>query len=100
VTAFFIPDTPRGKQTSRAYDDLREYAEFATGRPARPPRIFKLSYRRDGVDGETCVGTPAAVPDAKVVHAIFDIGDAYAILWRGGHEVLTKKQTYLAHEFD
>jgi hypothetical protein len=34
------------------------------------------------------------------VRAIFDVGDGYAILWRGGHEIVAKRPTYLAVEFD
>jgi hypothetical protein len=100
MTAFFVPDTPPGKETTRRYEDLRDYAEHTSGRTARPARIFKLSYRcADAGDVETAVGTSAVSRDA-IVHAIFDVGDAYAILSRGGHEIVTKRQTYVAHEFD
>jgi hypothetical protein len=99
VTAFFIPDTPAGESTARAYADLRCYAELTAGRPVRSARIFKLSWRRGGTDWETCVGKqdPAA---GQTVHAIFDIGGDYMILWRGGRETVTKRQTYTTVEFD
>jgi hypothetical protein len=32
------------------------------------------------------------------VRAIFDLRDGYAILWRGGHEFLAGRRTYLAVE--
>jgi hypothetical protein len=99
MTAFFIPDTPAGEQTDRAYEDLRGYAQLTAGRPARAKRIFSLSCRRDGADCETRVGgqDPSG---GKTVDAIFDIGVGYAILWRGGHAIVTKRQTYEAVEFD
>jgi len=99
MTAFFIPDTPAGEQTARAYEDLRQYAQHTAGRPARARRIFSLTCRRDGTDSETRVGNndPSV---GTTVHAIFDIGDGYAIIWRGGHAIVTKRQTYEAVEFD
>jgi hypothetical protein len=99
MTAFFIPDTPAGEQTDRAYEDLRRYAQLTAGRPTRSRRIFSLSCRRDGADGETRVGSEDPC-GADTVHAIFDIGKGYAILWRGGHAIVTKRQTYAAVEFD
>ena len=99
MTAFFIPDTPPGEQTNRAYEDLRRYAQLTAGRPARSRRIFSLSCRRGGADSETRVGgeDPSG---GDTVHAIFDIGEGYAIFWRGGHAIVTKRQTYEAVEFD
>ena len=99
MTAFFIPGTPAGQQTDRAYEDLRRDAQLTAGRPTRPARIFSLSCRRGGADCETHVGgqDPSG---ANTVHAIFDIGEGYAIVWRGGHAIVTKRQTYEAVEFD
>lgn len=99
MTAFFIPDTPPGEQTNRAYEDLRRYAQLTWGRPARATRIFSLSCRRGGADCETRVGgeDPSG---ASTVYAVFDVGESYAILWRGGHAMVTKRQTYEAVEFD
>jgi hypothetical protein len=34
------------------------------------------------------------------VHAIFDVGDGFVVMWRGGREVVAKRQTYSAVEFD
>jgi hypothetical protein len=67
--------------------------------PPRARRIFKLSCRRRGADCETCVG--AHDPSGgETVRAIFDVDVGYAILWRGGHEIVAKRQTYPAVEFD
>jgi hypothetical protein len=100
MTAFFVPDTPAGEQTDRAYEDLRHYAQLTAGRPPRATRIFSLSARRGGADCETRVGgeDPSG---ANTVYAIFDVGEeGYAVLWRGGHAIVTKRQTYEAVEFD
>jgi hypothetical protein len=99
MTAFFVPDTPAGEQSDRAYEDLRQYAEFDSGEHARSRRIFSLSCRRDGSDCETRVGDVDPGGGAKV-HAIFDTGNAYVIVWRGGHAVVTKRHTYEAIDFD
>ena len=34
------------------------------------------------------------------VYAIFDIGDRYVVYIPGGHEIVTKRQTYAVVEFD
>jgi hypothetical protein len=98
VTAFFVPGTPVGEQADRAYEDLRRHAEHDTGCAPRARRIYKLSCRRGGTDTETCVGQPDLA--GGTVHAIFDMGDRYAIYLAGGHEIVTKRQTYAAVEFD
>jgi hypothetical protein len=99
MTAFFVPDTPAGEQSDRAYEDLRQYAEFTAGRPARPSRIFSLTCRREGNDCQSRVGDVDPEGGAKV-HAIFDTGKEYLIVWRGGHALVTKRHTYEAVEFD
>ena len=98
MTAFFVPDTPVGEQCDRAYEDLRRHAEFDAGRAPRSRRIYKLSCRRGGADSETCVGEPDVT--GGTVHAIFDIGDRYAVYMPGGHEIITKRQTYDVVDFD
>jgi hypothetical protein len=98
MTAFFVPDTPMGDQAIRAYEDLRRHAEVDAGRAPRSRRIYKLSCRRGGADSETCVGD--LDPSGGTVHAIFDIGDRYAIYMPGGHEIVTKRQTYDVVDFD
>lgn len=99
MTAFFIPDTPPGEHTDRAYEDLRRYAALTAGSPPRSRRIFSLSCRREGADSETRVGRDDP-SGGETVHAIFDVGHGYAVLWRGGHAIVAKKQTYAAVEFD
>jgi hypothetical protein len=98
MTRFFIPDTPPGQQSDRAYEDMRRHAELASGRPPRSRRIYKLSCRRGGADQETCVGQEDV--SGGTVYAIFDIGDRYAVYVPGGHEIVTKRQTYAVVEFD
>jgi hypothetical protein len=56
MRAFFVPDTPLGVQSDRAYEDLRRQAEFDAGR------------------------APRSRP--------------------GGHEIITKRQTYDVVDFD
>jgi hypothetical protein len=99
MTAFFVPNTPLGEQTERAYEDLRQYAQLTAGSPARARRIFALSCRRGGTDSETRVGDDDPF-GGKTVYAIFDVGEGYAIVWRGGHTIVTKRQTYAAQEFE
>jgi hypothetical protein len=98
MTAFFVPGTPVGEQADRAYEDLRDRAETDIGRAPRSRRIYKLSCRRGGADCETCVGEYDLA--GGTVHAIFDVGDRYAIYVPGGHEIVTKRQTYAVVEFD
>jgi hypothetical protein len=99
VTAFFVPGAPPGDQTERAYEDLRRHAEITSGRPPRSRRIYKLICRRGGSDCETCVGEHDPVGDGTV-HAIFEIGDAYAVYARGGCQSISKRQTYTVIEFE
>ena len=99
MTAFFVPGTPSGEHTDRAYEDLCRYAESAAGRPPRSRRIFALSCRRGGMDSEARVGRDDPV-GGDLVHAIFDVGDGYLVVWRNGHTTVTKRQTYEAVDFD
>jgi hypothetical protein len=98
MTAFFVPGTAVGEQSDRAYEDLRDRAELDAGRAPRSRRIYKLSCRRGGADCETCVGEHDLT--GEMVRAIFDVGDRYAIYAAGGHEIVTKRQTYAVVEFD
>jgi hypothetical protein len=98
MTAFFVPGTPLGEQADRAYEDLRDRAEIDIGRAPRSRRIYKLSCRRGGGVCVTCVGEHDL--GGGTVHAIFDVGDRYAIYLPGGHEIVTKRQTYAVVEFD
>jgi hypothetical protein len=98
MTPFFVPGASAGEQADRAYEDLRDRAELDAGRAPRSRRIYMLSCRRGGTDCETCVGEHDL--GAGPVHAIFDFGDGYAIYGPGGHEMVTKRQTYAVIEFD
>ena len=98
MTAFFVPGTPVGEPADRAYEDLRDRAELDAGRAPRSRRIYSLSCRRGGTDCETSVGEQDV--DGETVHAIFDVGDRYAIYMNGGHAIVTKRQTYAVVEFD
>ena len=98
MTAFFVPGAPLGEPSDRAYEDLRDRAELDVGRAPRALRIYKLSCRRGGADCETCVGEHDL--GGGTVHAIFDFGDGYAVYVHGGHEIVTKRQTYAVVEFD
>jgi hypothetical protein len=98
MTGFFVPDTPAGEQSDRAYEDMRARAEHDAGRAPRSRRIYKLSCRRGGADRETCVGEQDLA--GGTVYAIFDIGDRYVVYVPGGHEIVTKRQTYAVTEFD
>jgi hypothetical protein len=97
MTAFFVPGAPGG-QEDQAYEELRDRAVLDIGRSPRPVRIYKLSCRRGGADCETCVGEHDIT--GETVHAIFDFGDGYAVCLPGGHEMVTKRQTYAAVAFD
>ena len=97
MTAFFVPGMP-GEQADRAYEDLRERAALDHDCPPRSRRIYMLSCRRGGTDCETYVGADDL--GGETVHAIFDVGDRYAIYAPGGHEIVTKRQTYAVVEFD
>ena len=98
MTAFFVPGTPVGAPADRAYEDLRDRAERDAGRAPRSRRIYSLSCRRGGTDCETAVGEQDL--GGALVHAIFDVGDRFAIYAAGGHEIVTKRQTYSVVEFD
>ena len=98
MTAFFVPGTPQGAQADTAYEFLRDRARLEFGRAPRSVRIYKLSCRRGGADCETCVGEHDL--GGETVHAIFDFGDRYAVCVPGGHEMVTKRQTYATVIFD
>jgi hypothetical protein len=97
MTEFFVPGAPQ-EQADRAYEDLRDRAELDVGRAPRSVRIYKLSCRLGGADCETCVGEHDIT--GETVHAIFDFGDHYAVCRPGGHEMVTKRQTYAVVAFD
>jgi hypothetical protein len=75
-----------------------------TGHEPQAGRIFKLSYRRDGVDCEAQVGEPDPICGHQVL-AILDLGrhDPYLVDCAsvGGArvQVIVKKPVYAATEF-
>jgi hypothetical protein len=99
MTAFFVPGAEPGEQTTRAYDELRGYAESRTGRLARRDLIFALNCRRAGADSETRVGEPDPC-GGSIVLAIFAGRDGYMVVWHGGHANVSRRETYEAILFD
>jgi hypothetical protein len=78
VTAFFIPDVPRG-ELEPTYERIRKDTEARTGHAVSGRRIAAIECRRGGRDCELKVGRRD--PDAdRVVVAIFDLGrEVYAV---------------------
>ena len=99
MSRFFVPGALPGGEAERAYDELRTYAENRAGRPTRATRIEALHCRRDGADSEFRVGE-SDPGSGGTVHAIFATGDGYAVVWEGGHAILSKRQIYQAIPFD
>jgi hypothetical protein len=108
VTAFFIPDVPRG-EVERTYEVIRTDTATRTGHAISGRRISALACRRSGTDYEAKVGRRDALA-GRVVVAIFDLGgNVYAIRCaeRGdaaGHRwidpiVVGKHQVYSVTEF-
>ena len=97
MTAFFVPGAPVGEPADRAYEDLRDRAELDTGRPPRLRRIYMLSCRRGGAACETASASTTSRRD-RARH--LRRRDRYAIYVTGGHEIVTKRQTYAVVEFD
>jgi hypothetical protein len=105
VTAFFIPELEgSGREAERVYAEIRQKAHTHAGHPAQPERIFKLWFRRDGVDLEAEVGKPDPVSGDTVL-AILDLGrhSPYLIHCsprRGSAtQVLVSKPVYEVTEF-
>jgi hypothetical protein len=74
VTAFFIPKLEASqREAERVYAGIREEAHVHAGQPPQPQRIFKLWFRREGVDLEAEVGKPDPVGGDTVL-AILDLG--------------------------
>lgn len=78
MTAFFMPDVPRG-ELEQTYELIRSDTEARTGRSVSARRIAAIDCRRRGMDCEVEVGRRDPLGDTVVV-AIFDLGrDVYAI---------------------
>ena len=98
MTAFFVPGTPVGEQADRAYEDLRDRAESTPAARRASRRIYRLSCRRGGADCETAVGEHdlGGRDRARDLRRRRSLRDLLA----GGHEIVTKRQTYAVVEFD
>jgi hypothetical protein len=105
VTSFFIPQLdPRGASAEDVYAGICQAAHAETGHPPQEQRIFKLSFRRDGVDMEAEVGRPDPV-DGQTVLAILDLGRRSPYLIHCGRpgkratQVMVEKPVYAVTEF-
>lgn len=99
MTRFFVPGSPPGRHSERAYDELRSYAEARSGLPVRATRILALVCRRDGSDSESRVGETDPC-GGGTVHAIFATSSGYTIIWEGGYANVGRRQIYEAIPFD
>lgn len=99
MTAFFVPGTVPGTAARDAYDELKGFAESRTGTASRPSEIYALHCRRSGGDSQTRVGEQDPCT-GNTVRAIFATREGYTIVWDGGHDTVSRKQTYEAVEFD
>jgi hypothetical protein len=104
VPAFFIPESLPGVEAEGAYARILDAAEAETGHPARPMRIFRLSFRHEGADLDAEVGKPDPV-EGRTVLAILDLGRESPYLIDCGtvggvaHQVLVRKPVYSVTEF-
>jgi hypothetical protein len=104
VTAFFVPDSPPGMDAEGAYERIREAVAADTGHPPRAVRIFRLSFRHEGVDRDAEVGMPDPV-GGRTVLAILDLGRESPYLIQCGsiegptQHMLVRKPVYSVTEF-
>jgi hypothetical protein len=104
VTAFFLPDLAPGTEAEGAYERIREAAAADTGHPPRAVRIFRLSFRHEGVDRDAEVGMPDPV-GGRTVLAILDLGRESPYLIQCGsvggatQQMLVRKPVYSVTEF-
>jgi hypothetical protein len=74
VTVFFVPDVDSQEASvEEAYAGICEATHAENGHAPQDRRIFKLSFRREGVDVEAEVGRPDPVRGETVL-AILDLG--------------------------
>lgn len=99
MTAFFVPGTAAGVTAREAYAELEGFARSRTGAVSRSSEIYALHCRRAGADSHTTVGEPDPCT-GETVRAIFATRDGYTIVWRDGHDTVTRRQTYEAVLFD
>ena len=105
MTAFFVPEIDRNGESDEAvYAGLRRAALARTGHEPMAERIFKLWWRRGGVDCEAEVGKPDPV-SGKTVLAILDLGRQGPYVVECGSpggpitEVVVEKPVYAATAF-
>ena len=104
MTAFFIPGVGVASDSEELYEGICESAGEGMGQQPQSRRIFKLSFRRDGVDLEAEVGRPDPVAGHTVL-AILDFGRGAPYLIhsssRAGSakQVLVEKPVYAVTEF-
>jgi hypothetical protein len=103
MTDFFMPGCAHaGSDPEELYAGIRKAVQAGTGHCPTPDRIFKLSFRHDGVDLEAEVGQPDPVGGHTVL-AILDLGrhSPYLIHCTGGSamQVLARKPVYSITEF-
>ncbi len=72
LTSFFIPGLD-GAAAERAYDELREQTETASGQVAHKRRIHRLMCRRSGADTTIEVGSEDLLDGQRVI-AILQVG--------------------------
>jgi hypothetical protein len=105
MTTFFIPELGLdGASGEGAYAGIRRAAHARTGYEPRADRIFKLWYRRDGVDCESEVGKPDPL-SGQTVLAILDLGRHRPYVIDCGSpggtraQVIVEKPVYAVTEF-
>lgn len=105
MTAFFIPGSGAAVgEAEKTYARIQEGAQAHTGRPPRPLRIFKLSFRHRGADLEAEVGKPDPL-GGETVLAILDLGRESPYLIHCGssqgstRQLLVRKPVYSVIEF-
>ena len=104
MTAFFLPDSEPGTEAEGAYERILDAAAADTGHRPRPVRIFRLSFRHEGVDLDAEVGMPDPV-GGRTVLAILDLGRESPYLIECGsvggttQQVLVRKPVYSVTEF-
>jgi hypothetical protein len=96
VTVFFVPDLDSPEASAEeAYAGICEATQAENGHPPRDRRIFKLSFRREGVDVEAEVGRPDPVRGETVL-AILDLGRQLPYVIRCGRPGAPASQIVVA----
>ncbi len=105
VTTFFIPELdPLEASAEDVYARIRQAADAETGHSPVERRIFKLWFRRDGIDIEAEVGKPDPL-GCQTVLAILDLGRLWPYLIHCGRpggpttQIIVPKPVYAVTEF-